>query len=124
MVKKLLPGLASNIATVSALYLLLIRPWKIRWGATDEEVTRAMPGDDEVKHPLMVGTRAVTIQARPDDIWPWLVQIGTGRAGWYSYDWIENLMGLEIRGARRIIPEFSILKLATRSHWVLGSASR
>src|SRR5258708_36474224 len=73
------------------VYLRFIRPWQLRWGATNEEVGRAMPGDEVVKHPSFNATRAVTIQARPEEIWPWLVQIGITRAGWYSYDWLDNL---------------------------------
>jgi hypothetical protein len=79
-----------------------IRPWQLRWGATDEEVGRTMPGDDVVQRPSLNATRAVTIHARPEDIWPWLVQIGCKRAGWYSYDWVDNL---GIHSAEHIIPE-------------------
>jgi hypothetical protein len=61
-----------------------------------------MPGDEVVKQPTFHATRAVTIQARPEEIWPWLVQIGCKRAGWYSYDWLDNL---GIPSAERIIPE-------------------
>jgi len=114
MLKKLVIGLAT-VGTMKAAaigaYLLLVGPWQRRWGATDEEVRRAMPGDEEVEHPLMNATRAVTINAPPEEIWPWLVQIGTGRAGWYSYDWIENRMGLEVSSANRIIHEFQDLKV-------------
>jgi len=60
--------LASMIVFV--IYLVVIRPWQLRWGATDEEVSRRMPGDDVVKHPSFVATRAVTIRATPADIWP------------------------------------------------------
>lgn len=73
-----------------ALYLTLIRPWQLRWGATDEEVARVMPGDDVVLKADFNATRAVTVNAPPEAIWPWLAQIGNGRAGWYSYDWIDN----------------------------------
>jgi len=83
-------------------YLRFIRPWQLRWGATDEEVARAMPGDDVVQHPTFDATRAVTVKARPEEIWPWLAQIGITRAGWYSYDLIDNLGR---PSARRIIPE-------------------
>lgn len=85
------------------LYFFLYRPWQLRWGATDEEVNRNMPGDDVVTNPSFNATRAVTIATSPDNIWPWLVQIGCKRAGWYSYDWVDNL---GIPSARRIIPEF------------------
>ena len=92
--------LASMIVFV--IYLVVIRPWQLRWGATDEEVSRRMPGDDVVKHPSFVATRAVTIRATPADIWPWILQIGCKRAGFYSIDWIDNA---GIPSAERIIPE-------------------
>ena len=88
------------------VYLRFIRPWQLRWGATDDEVACAMPGDDVVKHPTFNATRAVTIQARPQEIWPWLVQIGITRAGWYSYDWVDNLGR---PSAQRILPDLQHL---------------
>lgn len=79
-------------AAVTIAYVIFVRPWQLRWGATDDEVERPMPGDDIVKAPAFVGTRAVTIRARPEHIYPWILQIGvTPRAGWYSYDLIDNL---------------------------------
>ncbi len=117
MVKKICLGLATLGTTAAGAYALFIRPWHLHWGATDEEVHQPMPGDDLVKHPLYEATRAITIKARPAEIWPWLVQMGTGRAGWYSYDWLENLLlpesavGSGISNAERIIPEFQDLKV-------------
>jgi hypothetical protein len=102
MFKKVGIGVAAFGAVVVGAYLRFIRPWQLRWGATYEEVARAMPGDDVVKHPTFNATRAVTIQARPEEIWPWLVQIGIKRAGWYSYDWLDNL---GIPSADHIVPE-------------------
>ena len=96
-------GLAALGVVLLGVYLRFIRPWQLRWGATDEEVGRAMPGDEVVKHPTFNATRAVTIQARPEEIWPWLVQIGITRAGWYSYDWLDNLGK---PSAQRILPQF------------------
>jgi hypothetical protein len=73
------------------VYLGLMRPWQLRWGATDDEIARSMPGDEVVKSPIFNATRAVTIHARPEHIFPWIVQIGINpRAGWYSYDWLDN----------------------------------
>ena len=72
------------------VYLQVIRPWQLRWGATDDEVRRATPGDEIVTRPTFNATRAVTVQAPPSVIWPWIVQIGFGRAGWYSYDLLDN----------------------------------
>lgn len=97
-------ALASGLVGTAACaaYLGGLRPWQLRWGATDEEVARALPGDDIVARPSFNATRAVTVAARPADIWPWLVQMGLHRAGWYSYDWIDNLRQ---PSAERIIPE-------------------
>jgi len=86
---------------------LAIRPWHLRWGATQEEVSQTMPGD--LEH---IGwTRAITIDAAPEQVWPWLVQWGQGRGGWYSYDWLENLFGFDIHTADRILPEYQILAI-------------
>ncbi|WP_208718784.1 hypothetical protein [Corallococcus sicarius] len=71
----------------------LARPWLLNWGAGSEEITRALPGDGLVPNPVAVNTRAITIDARPEDVWPWLVQIGYRRAGWYSYDVLERAAG-------------------------------
>ncbi|HJT38152.1 MAG TPA: hypothetical protein VJ818_06980 [Actinomycetota bacterium] len=86
-------------------YVVLVRPWASRWGATDEEIARAMPGD-EIIAPANSTTRAISIDATVAEIWPWIKQIGYGRAGWYSYDWIDN----DNRpSADRIMPEFQHL---------------
>jgi hypothetical protein len=111
MLKKVSLGLVTLGAAAVGVYLRFIRPWYRRWGATDEEVVRAMPGDDVIKRPSIVETYAVTIKARPAEIWPWLVQIGYKRGGFYSYDWLEKLMGLGISSTPRIIPEFQQLKV-------------
>jgi hypothetical protein len=73
------------------VYSMFRRPRHLRWGATDEEVTSEMLGDDIVAKPSYDATRAVTVHARPEHIYPWIVQMGLGRAGWYSYDWLDNL---------------------------------
>lgn len=88
---------------VFAIYFYIYRPWQVRWGATDDEVSQSMPGDDLVTNPSLNATRVVTIDAPPDKIWPWLVQMGCKRAGWYSYDLVDNL---GIPSSDRIIPEF------------------
>ncbi len=91
---------------LSAIYLISIRPSALLWGATAEEVARSMPGDDLVSSPSFSATRGITIEGRPDDIWPWLVQIGYGRAGFYGYDLIENLgSGTGIRSTGSILPK-------------------
>ena len=65
---------------LAAFYVLVLRPWHLHWGATEEEVSRSMPGDDLIASASLNTTRAITIQARPEEIWPWLVQMGWGRA--------------------------------------------
>ena len=71
-------------------------------GGTREEVSRPLPGDDLTRRPTFNATRAISISAPPEAVWPWLVQVGTTRAGWYSYDLLDNLGH---PSARRIIPE-------------------
>lgn len=80
-----------------------------RWGATDAEVAAAMPGDELVPDPQLGYTRAITISAPPENVWPWLVQMGQGRGGLYSYDGLENLVGCDIHSADRVLPEFQQL---------------
>lgn len=98
-------GMAAAGAAALSAYILVIRPWHLRWGATDAEVHQTLPGDDFVKQPRYVSTHAVTIRAPAAAVWPWLVQMGQGRGGLYSYDWLENLVGCDIHSADRIIPE-------------------
>ena len=104
-------AVAAATATAATAYWFVIRPWHLRWGATDEEVTRALPGDELVPDAKISSTHAITIQAAPAEVWPWLVQLGQGRGGFYSYDWIEDAMGLEIHSADRILPEYQELKV-------------
>lgn len=102
--KRFFTGLGIILFTLIIGYLV-IRPWHLHWGATTEEVKQAMPGD--LEH---IGwTRAIAIEATPEEIWPWLVQWGQGRGGWYSYDWLENLFGFDIHTADRILPEYQNL---------------
>jgi hypothetical protein len=106
MFKKTGVGLAALGAITFGAYLRFIRPWQLRWGATDDEVASPRPGDADIPRPTFNATRAVTIAARPEEIWPWLVQIGVTRAGWYSYDLLDNLGR---HSSERIIPEFQHL---------------
>jgi hypothetical protein len=92
-------------------YVFFVRPWQRRWGATDEEVQRVLPGDELIAQPDVKLTRAVTIGAKPADVWPWLAQIGQGRGGYYSYDWLENMAGLKMKSAGGINPEWQQLKV-------------
>ena len=109
-------------------YLLFIRPSQLHWGATSEEVRRKMPGDDLVAHPTFVATRAITIRGRPEDIWPWIAQMGFDRAGYYGYDLIENLGSKTgIRSAESIVPDLQhpktgdVLPISSVAHMTFGN---
>lgn len=87
-------------------YSLVARPWFQHWGAADRDRTRPLLGDDAWIGGVVTGTRAVTVNAPPDKVWPWLAQIGQDRAGFYSYTWLENLVFAGIRNTLRIEPEW------------------
>jgi hypothetical protein len=107
---RLLRRAASVGALLPWAYVLIGRPWHLRWGATDEETRKRLPGDELVPRPVVEMTRALTIDASAKEIWPWMVQMGAGRGGLYSYDWLENLAGLGIHSVDRIVPELQDLK--------------
>jgi hypothetical protein len=88
----------------------VLRPWQIRWGATSDEVRLGLPGDPSPRALLAEINHAVAIHAEPDQVWPWLAQIGQDRGGFYSLDWLENLFGLRLRNADRIHPEWQDLE--------------
>ncbi len=92
----------------AAGYWFAARPWYLRWGATAAEAARALPGDEFLPVAKRLATRAITIDAPPSAVWPWLIQIGQERGGLYSYDWLENLVGCDIHSADRIVPEFTL----------------
>jgi hypothetical protein len=83
--------------------LLLARPFHRRWGATSEEVNAPLPGDTEVTRPIFQATRAITINAPPAEVWPWIAQMGYRRAGWYGFDQFDND---GIPSSTRILPQF------------------
>jgi hypothetical protein len=92
------------------VYVARIRPWHVRGGATDEEVARALPGDEVTPDARYFANHAVTIEAPASEVWPWLAQIGQDRGGFYSYSWIENLVGCDLRNADVIHPEWQDIK--------------
>jgi hypothetical protein len=94
------------VAAVGAVYPLLRRPI-LNWGATAEEAASRLPGDEVLENADGVSTRAITIDASAESVWPWLAQMGPApRGGAYTYDWIENLLGLEMHSADRVLPDF------------------
>jgi hypothetical protein len=107
MRRSLLVVAAAAVAGVAAKKA--IDPWQRNWGATSTEVDAALPGDELTPTPNEQCTRAITIEATPDDVWPWLVQMGADRGGFYSYDWLENLFALDIHNADRIVGDWQQL---------------
>ena len=103
------------VLTLAALYWLPIRRWMNQWGAVPSDLGRVMAGDSLLPEWTYSGTTAVTVNARPEEIWPWLVQIGYQRGGLYSYDWLDRLFGyLDRPSATRILPEFQNLAVGDR----------
>ena len=103
---------AAGAAAAIAAYHWGLRPWYERWGATPAEVQLPLLGDELVPHPTIARTKAVTIQAPPEAVWPWLIQLGQDKAGLYSYELIENrLLACDIHNSERIVPEWQQLQV-------------
>jgi len=96
------------IIAFTVLFSPLLRPWYRKWGATQQEFERTLPGDESVPHPKSELTLAITIHAPVSQVWPWFVQLGCRRSGWYSYDLLDNGGAAS---AERIIPEFQHLQI-------------
>ena len=108
--KTLLPRVSLTfVATgvAAALYRQLLRSPILTWGATDAEAHARLPGDELLEEADGVATRAITIDAPAAAVWPWIAQMGPSpRGGAYTYDWIENLLGLDMHSADRVLPEY------------------
>ncbi|MFF0815141.1 hypothetical protein ACFYVR_08300 [Rhodococcus sp. NPDC003318] len=98
--------IAANLATSAPL-----RRWRTAWGATDDERKATLPGDELVPDADWTYTHEVTVHAPPDAVWRWIVQIGQGRGGFYSYQGLENLIGCRIRNTDRILDDFQHLQV-------------
>jgi hypothetical protein len=95
------------LAALGALYARCLREPILRWGATESEAASRLPGDELLEDAHGVATRAIDVAAPPSAVWPWLAQMGPApRGGAYTYDWIENLLGLDMHSADRVLPEF------------------
>lgn len=111
----MLPTVLVGLTFVMLLYWFPIRRWMNRWGAAPSDVARGMAGDSLLPDPTYSGTMAVVVNAAPEHIWPWLVQIGYQRGGLYSYDWLDRLFGfLDRPSATRILPPFQHLAVGDR----------
>jgi hypothetical protein len=103
----------SGVLQISGVLILspLLRGWYNRWGASEAELHSSLPGDDLVPDPLLGYTHAITIDTPAERVWPWLVQLGQGRGGLYSFEKLENLAGCNIHNTDRILPEFQNLQV-------------
>lgn len=105
-------GMVGAAAIAGTLLLNpVLRPWHHRWGASDSEQNAALPGDEFVKNPKYNITHAITIHASIYEIWPWLVQIGQSKGGFYSYEFLENLCGCHMHNADEIVPKYQEIKV-------------
>jgi len=103
------------MVTLAVLYWFPMRRWMSRWGATPSDLARVMSGDSLLDKPTYLGTLAVSVDAPPEDVWPWLVQIGYQRGGLYSYDSLDRLFGyLDRPSATRILPEYQHLAVGDK----------
>lgn len=100
-----------SVVGLAGIYLRVVQPWQRQWGASDDEARQTLPGDERIAHPDITWTRAITAQATAAEIWPWLTQIGQGRAGYYSYPWLERLMGLKAPYADEVSPVWRSLRV-------------
>ena len=94
------------VGCAAAACIFLARRWQLRWGATGQESGEPLPGDHLIADPDLTATRAITVGAPAGQVWPWIAQLGQGRGGFYSYDFLENLVGCDIHSADRIVPEW------------------
>jgi hypothetical protein len=98
------------VAGAAATGVLLGRRWQLRWGATAQELAGPLPGDELMAKPDLTATRALTVRAPAARVWPWIAQLGQGRGGLYSYDFLENLIGCDIHSADRVVREWQDIK--------------
>jgi hypothetical protein len=107
-------GVLAIIGVLSVCAIIALLPWMDHWGATDEEITASYSGDELVQNPRLLYTRAVTIQALPEQIYPWIVQLGADKGGMYSYTWLEALIQCPQTNSDHIHEEWQDLKLGDK----------
>ncbi len=90
------------------IYVTVLRPWHLRWGATDIDLAFSLPGNSLVTNPDFNATRGITINSTPEQIWKWIIQIGSKRAGWYSIDWMDNA---GVKSSYEILPDFQSVEI-------------
>lgn len=111
------------LAVAILVNVFLVRPWHMRWGATDEEIRISLPGDPWIPTGAEVSTRGITIQAPVSVVWPWVAQLGQERGGFYSYEWLENLFLANMRNADQLLPEAQRLQVGDRFSYMENGPS-
>jgi hypothetical protein len=109
--KKAAVFVAGALVAAGLAYAALLRPWHLCWGASEEETSEALPGDELTPNVKGQATHAVTIHAPADEVWKWIIQIGQDKGGFYSYAWLENLVGCHMVNAEHIVPEYQHLQV-------------
>ena len=109
--RQLFEGLQGATICLLCYLTLPLQPLRKRWGLTKSEVAQTYPGDHWIEKPLDQFNHAIEIRAEPDNIWPWIAQIGQGRGGFYSYEALENLFGYQIYNSDTILPQFQDVKV-------------
>lgn len=110
-------GILASLVVLAIIVVTLLTPWMDRWGATDEEIAASFPGDELVPEPASFVNRAITINAAPEFIYPWIVQLDARKGGWYSYTWLETkLLNCPMVNADRIHEEWQDLKVGDEVH--------
>ena len=104
--KRSVPVVLTVLVVAGLVYHLGVRQWCLHWGTTDTEARATLPGDD--LFPVYAGeaTHAITIHASPQHVWPWLMQIGQDRSGFYSYTFLENSIGADMPKVERLVPDW------------------
>lgn len=110
------------LALFILIYVFIARPYHMRWGATDSELTMPLPGDVFIPSNAVTSTRALTIQASPSEIWPWIAQTGQGRGGWHSYFWLENNMGANMEDVDAILPQYQDIQVGDELPFTEGGS--
>lgn len=119
-VTKLLIGILLIYLAVTLVFAFFMRPWVMRWGATDAELNMALPGDIHISSDGEVSTRAITINAPVSTVWDWVIQLSQENGGFYSYEYFENLFGAEMVNASTLLPEENQLKVGDKFSYFGG----
>jgi len=116
-------GILAGLAALAIIVMFALLPWMDRWGATDSEIAAPFAGDDKVPGPAVIYNRAVTIDATPEEIYPWIVQLGAERGGMYSYSWFEtNILQCPLENADRVHEEWQNLAVGDKVKMCPGTS--